>query len=83
MSLAGTAAAIVIWLTEVRRARLDTLTTWTLLVPIFGIILSVVVLQERQSIWGWIGTVVVIASTILVTVTTRQRTHTRSTNLIS
>lgn len=62
MALVGTAATIVAWLTELRHARLDVLTAWTLLVPVFGILLSVFVLGERQTIWGWIGMTVVVLS---------------------
>lgn len=69
MSLVGTAATTVAWFAEARRARLDILTTWTLLVPVVGIALSLVFLDERQSVWGWVGTAVVLVSMLLLVVT--------------
>lgn len=57
MSVLATAATNVAWITEARAARLDQLTTWKLLVPIFGVILSVVVLREAQSAWAWVAPV--------------------------
>lgn len=72
MSLVGTAATTVAWFAEVQRARLDILTTWTLLVPIFGIALSLVFLNERQGVWGWIGMAVVLVSMLLLVITSRR-----------
>lgn len=62
MSLVGTAATTVAWFVETQHSRLDILTTWTILVPVFGIAMSVIVLQESQSALGWIGTAIVIGS---------------------
>jgi drug/metabolite transporter (DMT)-like permease len=70
LSFVGSAATNVAWFTEVQHARLDLLATWTLLVPVFGITLSVVVLNERQTAWGWIGTAVVVISLVLLVATT-------------
>lgn len=72
MSLVGTAATTVAWFAEARRARLDILTTWTLLVPIVGIALSLVFLNERQGVSGWVGTAVVLVSMLLLMVTPRR-----------
>jgi len=66
MSLAGTAATTVAWYAETQRSRLDILTTWTILVPVFGIVLSVGLLQETQSVLGWTGTAIVIGSVALL-----------------
>ena len=77
MSLIGTAATTVAWFAEVRRARLDILTTWTLLVPIFGIALSVVLLNERQGISGWVGTAIVLASMIVLVISSRRSKNQR------
>lgn len=49
LALVGTAATTVAWFTEARRSRLDTLTTWTFLTPVFGIALAAVVLGERPG----------------------------------
>ncbi|SFI46863.1 MULTISPECIES: DMT family transporter [Microbacterium] len=62
MSLAGTAATTVAWFTEAQRSRLDMLTSWTILVPVFGILLSIAFLQETQSVLGWIGMAIVVGA---------------------
>lgn len=72
VSLVGTAAAFLGWFTEVRHCRLDAVTAWTFLVPVFGILLSMVVLGERQSSWSLAGMVLVIVS-MLVLVLPRKR----------
>jgi len=68
MSLAGTAATTVAWYAETQRSRLDILTTWTILVPVFGIVLSVVLLRETQSVLGWVGTAIVVGSVALLNI---------------
>ena len=72
MSVLGTAATNVAWIVEARAARLDQLTTWTLLVPIFGVILSIAVLREGQSVWAWIGTAVVVAAMVMLVLASRR-----------
>lgn len=64
MAVIGTAFSNVAWITETKRARLDQLTTWTLLVPVFGIALSVFVLGEHQTAVGWVGVAAVLAALI-------------------
>ena len=75
MSLAGTAATTVAWYAETQRSRLDILTTWTILVPVFGIVLSVGLLQETQSVLGWTGTAIVIGSVALLTIPRKYSDH--------
>ncbi len=65
MAVIGTAFSNVAWITESKRARLDQLTAWILLVPVFGIALSVFVLGEHQTVLGWIGVAAVLAALIL------------------
>lgn len=72
LSLVGTAATTVAWFAEARRARLDILTTWTLLVPVVGIALSLVFLEERHGLWGWVGIAVVLMSMLFLVVTPRR-----------
>lgn len=62
LSLVGTAAAFLGWFTEVQNCRLDAVTAWTFLVPVFGILLSVLILGERQTFWGIAGMVLVMVS---------------------
>jgi probable blue pigment (indigoidine) exporter len=73
LSLVGTAASNVAWIAEAREARLDQLTTWTLLVPVFGIIISVAVLREEQGFWGWVGIFVVVISLLLLAASSLRR----------
>lgn len=62
LALVGTAATTVAWFTEVRRSRLDTLTTWTFLTPVLGIILAAVLLGERPGGWTAVGLTAVLAA---------------------
>lgn len=62
VSLVGTAAAFLGWFTEVQRCRLDEVSSWTFLVPVFGILLSMAVLGERPSAWTMAGMLLVLAS---------------------
>lgn len=55
LALVGTAATTVAWFTEARRARLDTVSTWTFVTPVIGILLSAVVLGERPTGWTAAG----------------------------
>jgi len=73
LSLIGTAATTVAWLIETRRARLDVLAGWTLLVPVFGILLSLLVLREDPGPWGWIGTAIVLISMATLAIQSRGR----------
>jgi probable blue pigment (indigoidine) exporter len=73
LSLVGTAATNVAWIVEAREARLDQLTTWTLLVPVFGITISVSILREEQGAWGWVGIIVVVVSLILLAAASRRQ----------
>lgn len=62
LALVGTAATTVVWFAEARRTRLDTLTTWTFLTPVFGIALSAVVLGERPGGWTAVGLTAVLVA---------------------
>jgi drug/metabolite transporter (DMT)-like permease len=62
LSLIGTAAAFVVWFTEVQRSRLDQLSAWTFLTPVFGIALAALVLGERPDGWTAIGLFTVLVA---------------------
>ena len=62
LALVGTAATTVAWFAEARRSRLDTLTTWTFLTPVFGIVLAAVVLDERPGGWTAVGLTAVLVA---------------------
>lgn len=62
LAMVGTAGTTVAWFVEARRSRLDTLTAWTFLTPVFGIMLGVVVLGERPTGWTATGLAVVLVA---------------------
>jgi len=67
LSLVGSAAAFVAWFTETLRSRLDVLSAWTFLTPVFGIGLAAAVLGERPSGWTAAGlTAVLIAMGVVL-----------------
>ncbi|WP_280410937.1 DMT family transporter [Nocardia asiatica] len=66
LALAATALPYLLWFGELRRASLTTVTTWTLLVPVVGVILAVVVLDEPITRAGVIGDVIVVAGLAVV-----------------
>ncbi|MDO5864979.1 MULTISPECIES: DMT family transporter [unclassified Paenarthrobacter] len=80
VSLVGTAAAFLGWFTEVRQCRLDAVTAWTFLVPVFGILLSMVVLGERQSSWSLVGMGLVIVSMVVLVLPRRRAALQRREN---
>ena len=65
LSLIGTAAAFVAWFTETKRCRLDQLSAWTFLVPVVGIVLAAVLLDERPSGWTLAGLLVVLVALVI------------------
>ena len=62
LALVGTAATTVAWFAEARHSRLDTLTTWTFLTPILGIVLAAALLGERPRGWTALGLLAVLAA---------------------
>ncbi|KAA0973051.1 DMT family transporter [Paeniglutamicibacter gangotriensis] len=73
LSLVGTAAAFLGWFTEVRHCRLDAVSAWTFLVPVFGILLSIFARGERQTFWGIAGIALVIVSMLVLELPGRKR----------
>lgn len=55
LSLVGTAAAFVAWFTEAQHSRLDSLAARTFAVPMVGVVLAAVVLDERPQGWALVG----------------------------
>lgn len=62
LSLVGSAAAFVAWFTEALHSRLDCLSAWTFLTPVFGILLAATVLGERPSGWTAAGLTAVLVA---------------------
>ena len=65
-SFAGTAATTVVWFVEAGRSRLDILSAWTLLTPVFGSLLSAAALGEVPARWTAAGLAVVLVSVRVV-----------------
>jgi probable blue pigment (indigoidine) exporter len=66
LALIGSAATFVAWFTEARRSRLDLLSGWTLLTPVFGIGLAAVLLGERPTGWSAVGLSAVLVALWLI-----------------
>ena len=58
----GTALTTVFWFIEARRTRLDILSAWTFLTPVFGIVLAAVMLGERPAGWTAAGLAAVLVA---------------------
>ena len=66
LALAATALPYVLWFAELRRASLTAVTSWTLLVPVVGVVLGVLVLGERVTITEIVGDAIVVAALALI-----------------
>lgn len=62
ISIVSTAAAFVAWFQEVQRVPLAALSSWTFLVPVFGLTFSVVFAGDRPGRWIAVGLVLVLFS---------------------
>lgn len=66
LAVAATALPYLLWFGELRRASITSVTAWTLLVPVVGVILGVVALGERITLAEGIGDAIVVAALALV-----------------
>lgn len=66
LGVVGTALPYVLWFTELRRASITAVTAWTLLVPVIGVILGVVVLGERPTPVEILGDAIVVLALAIV-----------------
>lgn len=66
LAVLGTALPYVLWFTELRRASITAVTSWTLLVPVVGVAVSVVAFGELLTARQWIGDAVTVAALALV-----------------
>lgn len=66
LALAATALPYLLWFAELRRASITSVTAWTLLVPVVGVILGVVLLGERVTLAEGIGDAIVVAALAVV-----------------
>jgi probable blue pigment (indigoidine) exporter len=71
LSLGATALPYVLWFGELRRASLTSVTAWTLLVPVVGVLFGVTLLGERVTLTEGLGDTIVIAALLLVTHSSR------------
>ena len=74
-AVVATAVPYVLWFTELRRASLASVTAWTLLVPVVGVVLGVVVLGEGIGLVQGAGDAIVVAALVLVARATRVQQH--------
>ncbi|MBI2696116.1 DMT family transporter [Mycobacterium nebraskense] len=66
LAVVGTALPYVLWFTELRRASITAVTSWTLLVPVVGVAASVLAFHEALTARQWIGDAVTVAALALV-----------------
>lgn len=66
LALAATALPYLLWFTELQRASLTSVTAWTLLVPVVGVALGVVLLDERVTMVGGLGDAIVLAALAVI-----------------
>jgi probable blue pigment (indigoidine) exporter len=66
LALAGSALPYALWFGELRRASITAVTSWTLLVPVVGLVLGVLVLGESLTVWEIVGSALVVAAMALV-----------------
>ncbi|CAL8972706.1 putative cystine transporter YijE [Propionicimonas sp. T2.31MG-18] len=66
IAVIGTAATNLLWFAEVRRAELVRLTAWTMLTPVFGVLLGWLLLSEAPTPRQWLGIVLVLAALPLI-----------------
>ena len=62
LSLVGTAGAFLVWFAESLRSPFGLLTAWTFLVPVVGVVLSALLLDEAPSGWTAVGVLVVLGA---------------------
>ena len=62
----GTVGTNLLWFAEVRRAELVNLTAWTMLTPVFGILLGWLLLSEAPTPSQWLGIALVLAALLLI-----------------
>jgi probable blue pigment (indigoidine) exporter len=66
LALPGTALPYVLWFAELRRASITAVTAWTLLVPVVGVVLAVVVSKESLTAGEATGNAIVVVAMVIV-----------------
>jgi probable blue pigment (indigoidine) exporter len=66
LTVIGTVVPYLLWFVEVQRAELVSVTAWTMLTPVFGVVAGVIVLGERLGARQLIGVALVLAALPLV-----------------
>ena len=62
LGIVGTAAAYWAWFVETLRSPLSSLTAWTFLTPVFGVLFGYLLTSERLGRWTSVGIVLVLTS---------------------
>ena len=83
LSLIGTAAAFLAWFIEAQRCALASLTAWTFLVPVFGVLIGIAILGERPDAWTVSGIALVLLSMRVAVTRPRRDTPVRLVKLES
>lgn len=73
LAVGGTALPYVAWFAELRRAPITAVTSWTLLVPVVGVGMSVLILREPVTPEQFIGDATVVAALAIVARSGRQK----------
>lgn len=66
LALASTALPYLVWFSELQRASLVTLSAWTILTPVFGVVFSWVLLKDRLTLVQGIGLILVLAAMLII-----------------
>lgn len=75
LAVGGTALPYLLWFVELRRASITAVTSWTLLVPVVGLALGVVVVGERVALAELLGAATVVTALAIVAVAGRITTR--------
>lgn len=73
LALVGTALTYLIWFTELQRSPLVSLSSWTMLTPVFGITLGWLVLGDELSTQQAVGVALVLAALPVILLPSRHR----------
>lgn len=74
LALAGTAAPYVLWFVEIQRAPLLAVSAWTMLTPVFGVLLGLALFSERLSGRQALGVTLVLLALPMILLRPRRRT---------
>ena len=77
LALIGTALTYLIWFAELQVAQLVAMSAWTMLTPVFGVLLSWLLLDDRLSFEQGVGVALVLAALPSILLPRRRRRRPR------